>query len=61
MKAILKFDLPEDDLEFERANRSLDMALVIWDILQLELGEKLQISIYDIMENRNININDLIE
>ena len=32
-KAILEFDLtdPDDRLEFERASRSLDMALSIWE------------------------------
>lgn len=35
MKAILKFDLndPGERLEYKRANKSLDMALALWEIL----------------------------
>jgi replication initiation and membrane attachment protein DnaB len=61
MKAKLIFNLPEDAFDFERCNKSLDMALVIWSILELEMDEKLRIAIYDITERYNININDLIE
>ena len=35
MKAILKFNLPEEQIEFNRANQSLDMACALFDILQL--------------------------
>ncbi len=35
MKAILKFNLPDDQMEFNRANQSLDMACALFDILQL--------------------------
>lgn len=35
MKAILKFNLndPDDIMAYKRANRSLDMALVLWEIV----------------------------
>jgi hypothetical protein len=35
MKAILKFNLPEEQMEFNRATQSLDMACALFDILQL--------------------------
>ena len=35
MKAILEFNLPDDQMEFNRASQSLDMACALFDILQL--------------------------
>lgn len=35
MKAKLEFNLPDDQMEFNRANQSLDMACALFDILQL--------------------------
>ena len=35
MKATLKFNLPDDKMEFNRASQSLDMACALFDILQL--------------------------
>ncbi len=35
MKAILEFNLPDDQMEFNRATQSLDMACALFDILQL--------------------------
>jgi hypothetical protein len=35
MKAILEFILPEEQIEFNRVNQSLDMACALFDILQL--------------------------
>lgn len=35
MKAILEFNLPEEQIDFNRANQSLDMACALFDILQL--------------------------
>ena len=35
MKAILEFNLPDDQIEFNRASQSLDMACALFDILQL--------------------------
>ena len=35
MKAILEFDLPEDQESFDAANRGMDWALVAWDMDQL--------------------------
>jgi hypothetical protein len=36
MKATLEFNLPEDQLEYNRVNQSLDMAYALFDILQLK-------------------------
>ena len=41
MKAILEFNLPEDQEQFDAANRGMDWALVAWDIDQL-LRKKLK-------------------
>jgi hypothetical protein len=35
MKARLIFSLPEEQMEFNRVNQSLDMACALFDILQL--------------------------
>jgi hypothetical protein len=35
MRAILEFNLPEEQMEFNRVNQSLDMACALFDILQL--------------------------
>ena len=35
MRAILEFNLPDDQMEFNRANQALDMACALFDILQL--------------------------
>ena len=35
MKATLEFNLPEDEVEFYRVNKSLHMACALFDILQL--------------------------
>ena len=35
MKATLEFNLPDDQMEFNRASQSLDMACALFDILQL--------------------------
>ena len=35
MRAILEFNLPDDQMEFNRASQSLDMACALFDILQL--------------------------
>lgn len=35
MKVTLEFNLPEDQIEFDRVNKSLDMACALFDILQL--------------------------
>jgi hypothetical protein len=41
MKAVLKFDLsnPEDQQEFYRVNKSLNMAVAIWEFDQWLRGE----------------------
>lgn len=35
MKAILEFNLPQDQMQFDRVNKSLDMACALFYILQL--------------------------
>jgi hypothetical protein len=51
MKATLEFNLPEEEMEFNRANQSLDMACALFDILQLR--KKLQRH-YDSFTDENI-------
>jgi len=48
MKATLEFNLPEEEMEFNRANQSLDMACALFDILQLRRN----------LESRFENINN---
>lgn len=70
MKAKLIFNLPNDQLRFNRCNKSLDMALALFDIsklrFNLDLDNKLNIKemtkgINEIFEKYNINLEDLIE
>ena len=35
MKAILEFNLPEDEEQFNVASKGMDWALIVWDIDQL--------------------------
>ena len=57
MKATLEFNLPDDKMEFERANQSLEMALALWHISHL----KQDFRIVEILEKYNLNVEDLIQ
>ena len=71
MKAIIEFDLDnqEDKMAYKRANSSLDMTLVLWEIthnLRRKLEndsdiDKVFYEIYDLMDKHNLAIDDLIE
>jgi hypothetical protein len=77
MKAKLEFNLPDDQMELNRANQSLDMACALFDILQLRKKMErcfdddegnaydgiaiMAKGISDILEEHNINIDKLIE
>ena len=71
MKAIIEFDLDnhKDKMAYKRANSSLDMTLVLWEITH-NLRHKLEndsdidkvfYEIYDLMEKHNVVIDELIE
>jgi hypothetical protein len=71
MKATIEFDLnnQEDKMAYKRANKSLDMTLVLLEITH-NLRHKLEndsdidkvfYEIYDLMEKHNIVIDELIE
>ena len=51
MKAKLIFNLPEEQMEFNRANQSLDMACALFDILQLRKTFQRQ---YEAIEDENL-------
>jgi hypothetical protein len=57
MKAILEFNLPDDQSEFNRANQSLQMALALWHISHL----KQDFRIKEILEKYNLNVEELIQ
>jgi hypothetical protein len=70
MKAKLIFNLPKDEMEYNRCNKSLDMALALFDIsklrFNLQLEDRLSVKemsngINEILEKHNINLDDLIE
>jgi len=77
MKATLEFNLPEEQMEFNRVNQSLDMACALFDILQLRNAFErcfdddegnaydgiaiMANGIAEILEKHNINIDNLIE
>ena len=62
MKATLEFDLsdPDEKMEHLRCIKSLDMALAMWDIMQYDITVEDKHWIFEILENRNINIDELI-
>jgi molecular chaperone GrpE (heat shock protein) len=51
MKATLEFNLPEEQMEFNRANQSLDMACALFDILQLRKAFERH---YEAIEGENL-------
>jgi hypothetical protein len=55
MRARLTFILPEEQMEFNRANQSLDMACALFDILQLRKAMERR------FENINNNNNDVFD
>lgn len=75
MKAHLKFNLdnPEDVMNFKRVNKSLDMALLIWDLSNLKrnyknrdmsdgegiLFDDIFNEIFELFEKYDINIEEL--
>lgn len=75
MKAVIKFNLddPEDEIKYKRVNKSLDMALFIWDLSNLKrnyknrdmtdaegiLFDDIFNDIGDLFEKYDINIDEL--
>jgi hypothetical protein len=75
MKAILKFDLPDDQESFNACVKAGDMALVLWElcynvrkemerelyqeITAEEMLEKVMTRFYDLMDSHGINIDEL--
>jgi hypothetical protein len=58
MKATLEFNLPEDKMEFNRVNQSLDMACALFDILQLR---KITERRFESIDNINNDVFDGID
>ena len=56
MKAILEFDLPEEEEQFSAANKGMDWALLAWDIDQL-LRNKLKYS--DLLPNTSAELEEI--
>ena len=52
-EAILKFDLPDENNEFEMASRANDLHTIIWDLDQ-ELRKKVKYSEEDTEKEREI-------
>jgi hypothetical protein len=59
MEARLIFNLPEEQMEFNRANKSLDMACALFDILQLRKAMERRYSNY--IDNTNNDVFDGID
>ena len=59
-KAILKYDIsdPEDSQDFKRAVKSFDMAMALWDIIQLK--KKME-NRFDGQDNTNNDVFDGID
>jgi len=51
MKATLEFNLPDDQMEFNRVNQSLDMACALFDILSIRKSLERH---YDVFTDENI-------
>jgi hypothetical protein len=72
MKAILKFDLNEQDdiLAHKRCVKSLDMAIALWDIDQylrteskykdMAIAYEIREKFHEIMTDHGLNFDDLI-
>jgi hypothetical protein len=72
MKAILKFDLNEQDdvLAHKRCVKSLDMAIALWEVDQYlrseskykdnEIAYEIREKLYEIMSDHGLSFNDLI-
>ena len=58
MKAILEFNLPDDQMEFNRASQSLDMACALFDILQLHKAMERR---FESIDNTNNDVFDGID
>ena len=58
MRAILEFNLPDDQIEFNRANQSLDMACALFDILQLRKAMERR---FESIDNTNNDVFDGID
>ena len=58
MRAILEFNLPDDQMEFNRANQSLDMACALFDILQLRKAMERR---FEGIDNTNNDVFDGID
>ena len=58
MKARLTFILPEEQMEFNRANQSLDMACALFDILQLRKAMERR---FESIDNTNNDVFDGID
>ena len=56
MEVILKFNLPEDEEQFNVANKGMDWALLAWDIDQL-LRNKLKYS--DLLPNTRAELEEI--
>ena len=56
MKAILEFNLPEDEEQFNATNKGMDWALLAWDIDQL-LRNKLKYS--DLLPNTRAELEEI--
>jgi hypothetical protein len=71
MKAILKFNLPEDALQYRHAFHAEDLAIALWEVSQYLRGvdkyntgddiEKIRENFYDILNSYDINLDNLIE
>lgn len=71
MKAILEYDLPDEEKLHLMAVRSFDLAMALWDVDQYlrkvdrhDTGddiEKIRDTFYDILTAYDINLNKLIE
>lgn len=59
MKATLEFNLPDDQMEFNRVNQALDMACALFDILQLRKAMERRYSNY--IDNTNNDVFDGID
>ena len=64
MKAILEFNLPEEEEQFNVASKGMDWALIVWDIDQL-LRNKLKYGApthhVHLLEELRDTLNNLVE
>jgi hypothetical protein len=74
MRAILEFELPDDETEFKLCTRGKDYYLVLWDLdqwlrekikygaedsINIDTLEAVRETLHELLQNRNVSLDDI--